>query len=109
MAEHARFERLVAEAKRNIQEISPQDTAAALKRGAQQLVDASAAWLLILLALLALGLPRLLPDLVLPPPTLAHRLALGVLLLLFAASLLRRGGRAWIGDLWPHRSHGHSH
>lgn len=83
--------------------------AAALKHATQRLVDASAAWLLALLALLALGLPRLLPDLVLPPPTLAHRLALGVLLLLFAASLLRRGGRAWIGDLWPHRSHGHSH
>ena len=39
MAEHTRFEKLVAEAKKNIQEISPQDTAAALKRGDTLLID----------------------------------------------------------------------
>ena len=39
MAEHARFEKLVAEAKKKIQEISPQDTAAALKRGDTLLID----------------------------------------------------------------------
>src|SRR5207245_11813822 len=39
MAEHARFEKLVADAKKNIQEISPQETAAALKRGDTLLVD----------------------------------------------------------------------
>jgi rhodanese-related sulfurtransferase len=39
MAEHARFEKLVAEAKKNIQEISAQDTAAALKRGDTLLID----------------------------------------------------------------------
>ena len=39
MAEHARFEKLVADAKRNIQEISPQETAAALDRGDTLLID----------------------------------------------------------------------
>ena len=39
MAEHARFEKLVAEAKRNIQEISPQDAASALQRGDALLID----------------------------------------------------------------------
>ncbi len=39
MAEHARFEKLVGEAKRNIQEISPQETATALKRGGTLLID----------------------------------------------------------------------
>ena len=36
---HARFEKLVADAKRNIQEISPQETAAALQRGDTLLID----------------------------------------------------------------------
>jgi rhodanese-related sulfurtransferase len=39
MAEHARFEKLVAAAKKNIQEISPQDAASALKRGEAVLID----------------------------------------------------------------------
>ena len=39
MAEHARFEKLVAEAKTYIQEISPQDAALALKRGHGLLID----------------------------------------------------------------------
>jgi phage shock protein E len=39
MAEHARFEKLVADAKKNIQEISPQETAASLKRGDTLLID----------------------------------------------------------------------
>ena len=39
MAEHARFEKLVAEVKKNIQEISPQDAASALKRGDTVLID----------------------------------------------------------------------
>jgi rhodanese-related sulfurtransferase len=39
MAEHARFEKLVAEAKENVQEISPQDASSALKRGDALLVD----------------------------------------------------------------------
>ena len=39
MAEHARFEKLVGEAKRNIQEISPQETAVALDRGDTLLID----------------------------------------------------------------------
>src|SRR5438045_3329816 len=39
MAEHPRFEKLVAEAKKKIEEISPQDTAAALKRGDTLLID----------------------------------------------------------------------
>ena len=38
-AEHARFEKLVAEAKKNIQEISPQDAASALKRRDALLID----------------------------------------------------------------------
>jgi len=37
--QHTRFEKLVADAKRNIQEISPQETAAALKRGDTLLID----------------------------------------------------------------------
>jgi rhodanese-related sulfurtransferase len=39
MAEHARFEKLVADAKRNITEISPQDAAAKLKSGEAVIVD----------------------------------------------------------------------
>src|SRR5207247_9892624 len=39
MAEHARFEILVSDAKKSIQEISPQETAAALKRGDTLLID----------------------------------------------------------------------
>ena len=39
MAEHARFEKLVGEAKKNIEEISPQDAASALKRGDALLID----------------------------------------------------------------------
>ena len=39
MAEHARFEKLVLDAKKNIQEISSQETAAALKRGDTLLID----------------------------------------------------------------------
>ena len=36
---HARFEKLVAEAKKSIQEISPQETAAALDRGDTLLIE----------------------------------------------------------------------
>jgi rhodanese-related sulfurtransferase len=39
MAEHARFERLVTEAKKNITEISPQDAAAKLESGEAVIVD----------------------------------------------------------------------
>ena len=39
MAEHTRFEKLVAEAKKNITEISPQDAAAKLKSGEAVIVD----------------------------------------------------------------------
>jgi rhodanese-related sulfurtransferase len=39
MAEHARFEKLVAEAKKNITEILPQDAAAKLKGGEAVIVD----------------------------------------------------------------------
>jgi rhodanese-related sulfurtransferase len=39
MAEHARFEKLVADAKKNITEISPTDAAAKLKSGGAVIVD----------------------------------------------------------------------
>src|SRR5438876_11688483 len=39
MAEHARFQNLVTEAKKNITEISPQDAAAKLKSGEAVIVD----------------------------------------------------------------------
>ena len=39
MAGHARFEKLVAEAKKNITEISPQDAAAKLKAGEATIID----------------------------------------------------------------------
>src|SRR5256886_12846243 len=39
MAKHDRFEKLVAEAKKNITEISPQDAAAKLKSGEAVIVD----------------------------------------------------------------------
>ncbi|HEY4257069.1 MAG TPA: rhodanese-like domain-containing protein [Candidatus Udaeobacter sp.] len=39
MAEHARFQKLVTEAKKNITEISPQDAAARLKSGEAMIVD----------------------------------------------------------------------
>ena len=39
MAEHARFQKLVAEAKKDITEISPQDAAAKLKSGEAMIVD----------------------------------------------------------------------
>jgi phage shock protein E len=39
MAEHARFEKLVADAKKNVTEISPQDAKAKLKGGEAMIVD----------------------------------------------------------------------
>jgi len=39
MAKHTRFERLVAEAKKHITEISPQDTAAKLESGEAVVID----------------------------------------------------------------------
>jgi rhodanese-related sulfurtransferase len=39
MAEHARFEKLVAEAKKQIREISPQDAAAKLQSGEAVMID----------------------------------------------------------------------
>src|SRR5438094_5292335 len=39
MAEHARFEKLVANAKKNITEVSPQDAAAKLESGEAVIVD----------------------------------------------------------------------
>src|SRR5438874_9173986 len=39
MAEHARFQKLVTEAKKNITEISPQDAAAKLKSGEATIID----------------------------------------------------------------------
>jgi hypothetical protein len=39
MAKHARFEKLVAEAKKNITEISPQEAAAKLEGGEAVIVD----------------------------------------------------------------------
>ncbi len=39
MAEHTRFEKLVADAKKNVTEISPTDTAAKLKSGDAVIVD----------------------------------------------------------------------
>lgn len=39
MAEHARFEKLVAEAKKQITEISPQDAAAKLQSGQAVMID----------------------------------------------------------------------
>ena len=39
MGEHARFDKLVAETKKNVQEILPQDAATALKRGDTLLID----------------------------------------------------------------------
>jgi rhodanese-related sulfurtransferase len=39
MAEHARFQKLVTEAKKDITEISPQDAAAKLKSGEAMIVD----------------------------------------------------------------------
>ena len=39
MAEHTRFEKLVADAKKNIREISPEDAAPKLKRGEAVIVD----------------------------------------------------------------------
>ena len=39
MAEHARFEKLVAEAKKNVTEVSPRDAAAKLKSGEAVIVD----------------------------------------------------------------------
>jgi len=39
MAEHTRFEKLVADAKKNIREISPQDAAAKSQNGEAVIVD----------------------------------------------------------------------
>ena len=39
MAKHPRFEKIVAEAKQNVQEISAQDAAAALERGDALVID----------------------------------------------------------------------
>jgi len=44
MAQHARFEKLVAEAKKKITEISPQDAAAKSKSGEALIVDVRDEW-----------------------------------------------------------------
>lgn len=82
---------------------------AMLRYAAVRLVDTSAAWVLLLLAAAALLLPRVLPAAMLPTPSLVHGLALGGIAALYAGALLRRGGRAWLKDLWPRDAHGHTH
>lgn len=82
----------------------------ALHLFAVELVDRSVAWAIALLLLASFVAPLLRPGFsVAPTPGLAHSAALMVLLALGAASLLRRGGRAWISTLWPRGGHHHAH
>lgn len=80
---------------------------AAWQRGAVRGVDVSAAWILLLVLVAAFTATRL--GLAAPAPTAPRQLALLAVLLLYAASLLRRGGRAWIAGLLPRAGHPHAH
>lgn len=82
----------------------------ALQLFAIGLVDRSVAWVIAGLLLAALGAPLLWPTLGSTPAAgLVHKSALLALLALYAGSLLRRGGRAWIAGLLPRQKHRHAH
>jgi zinc transporter ZupT len=87
-------------------------TRAAWRRGGVEWVDASAIWVVLALLLAAFfsahgsarfGLPSI-PE----TPDTAHRIALSALFALYAASLLRCGGRAWIARALPRNHHRHA-
>lgn len=86
---------------------------AAWQRGAVQWVDASAIWVLLALLLAALFSAHLggwlTPQLAPADLDALHLVALTALFALYAASLLRCGGRAWIARALPHKPHGHEH
>ena len=82
----------------------------ALRLCTVELVDRSVAWVIALLLIAAFVAPLLaLRPVAAPAGSFLHTVALGVLLALYAASLLRRGGRAWIATLWPRTGHHHAH
>src|SRR3546814_3454161 len=76
------------------------------------LVDATAAIVLLSLLLAAVAVPLLKPDATPPDHGTIGVVALCALAALYAASLLRCGGRAWISRLLPrprhHRSEEHT-
>ncbi|MFT4046570.1 MAG: hypothetical protein QM661_07710 [Solimonas sp.] len=86
------------------------DARRALRLFTVDLVDRSAAWIIALLLLASVGVPLLRPALAAAPAAgSARQAALLALLALYAASLLRRGGRAWIATLLPRAGHRHAH
>ncbi|NGY03684.1 hypothetical protein [Solimonas terrae] len=86
---------------------------AAWQRGAARSVDASAIWVVLALLLAAfLGAHLGHGFAPLPTPAVPDALHLGALVALvalYAASLLRCGGRAWIARALPHPRHDHEH
>ncbi|MGH8445790.1 MAG: hypothetical protein ACREVL_11015, partial [Solimonas sp.] len=74
-----------------------------------ELIDRSAAWVLAALLLATLLLSWLWPALQAPPAGIVERLAIGLLAVLYAASLLRRGGRAWLASLYRAGAHDDHH
>lgn len=88
---------------------APHGARAAWQRGGAQWVDRSAIW--VLLGLLAFAFMAL--RFKAAAPALAANdlqgLSLTLLTVLYAASLLRNGGRAWIARALPKLPHGHTH
>jgi hypothetical protein len=75
-----------------------------------ELVDRSAAWALAALLVATLLLFWLWPALQdLPAAGIVERVATGLLAVLYAASLLRRGGRAWLASLYRAGAHDDHH
>ncbi|QHS09886.1 hypothetical protein [Sinimarinibacterium sp. NLF-5-8] len=80
---------------------------AALQQAFVRSVDLSAVWVLLGGAGLTLLREWNVLTLPLPPTGSLHHAALGLLALLYAGALMRRGGRAWIADVLPQRAHHH--
>lgn len=89
---------------------APRGARAAWQRGGVQWVDHSAIWVLLGLLLLAFTASRfagVVPSLIVPSDLQLASLTL--LATLYAASLLRNGGRAWLARALPKLPHGHAH
>lgn len=88
---------------------APRGARMAWQRGGVQWVDATAIWVLLGLLLLAFATPYFTHATSTLASTDLQWLSLALLAALYAASLLRNGGRAWVARALPKRPHGHAH